>query len=73
MGKDGVLLQHEYFLYIFDATLMFGVMVLFNVWHPSKIIERSKKEDMSDFQEQGHQYSLEQTSAPILNKGYDRH
>lgn len=38
MGQDGFLLRHEYFLYIFDAALMFMSMILFNVWHPSKII-----------------------------------
>lgn len=38
MGSDGILLDHEYFLYIFDAALMFITMVLFNVYHPSRII-----------------------------------
>ncbi|KAL2066572.1 hypothetical protein VTL71DRAFT_2643 [Oculimacula yallundae] len=39
-GSDGVLLKHEYFLYVFDATLMFVVMILFLVWHPSKIVNK---------------------------------
>ncbi len=38
LGQDGVLLSHEYYLYIFDACLMFVTMVLFNIWHPSAII-----------------------------------
>jgi hypothetical protein len=38
MGQDGFLLDHEIFLYIFDATLMLLMMVLFNVYHPSRII-----------------------------------
>ncbi|KAH6670748.1 RTA1 like protein-domain-containing protein [Halenospora varia] len=38
MGSDGVLLSHEYYLYIFDATLMWLTMVLFNVRHPCHII-----------------------------------
>ncbi|KAL2012765.1 hypothetical protein VTN00DRAFT_290 [Thermoascus crustaceus] len=37
MGNNGYLLRHEHFLYVFDATLMFGVMVLFNVVHPSEV------------------------------------
>ncbi|ORY11055.1 RTA1 like protein-domain-containing protein [Clohesyomyces aquaticus] len=37
MGNHGFLLRHEYFLYIFDAVLMFVVMVLFNVVHPSEV------------------------------------
>lgn len=36
-GNDGYLLGHEVFLYIFDAILMLGVMVLFNVVHSSQI------------------------------------
>lgn len=38
MGTDGILLDREYFLYIFDAALMFIAMVLFNIYHPSLII-----------------------------------
>jgi RTA1 like protein len=36
-GNDGFLLRHEFFLYLFDATLMFAVMVVFNIIHPSEI------------------------------------
>lgn len=36
-GHTGHLLQHEWFLYVFDACLMFGVMVVFNVVHPSEV------------------------------------
>lgn len=36
-GDSGYLLGHEIFLYIFDAVLMLGVMVLFNFVHPSEI------------------------------------
>ena len=37
MGNDGYLLRHEYYLYIFDAILMFAVMVVFNVVHSSEV------------------------------------
>lgn len=37
-GQDGYLLSTETWLYVFDATLMFVTMVLFQVWHPSRII-----------------------------------
>jgi hypothetical protein len=40
-GNDGALLQTEVYLYIFDATLMFLTMLLFNVSHPSKIISKA--------------------------------
>ncbi|KAI8664962.1 hypothetical protein LRP88_14536 [Fusarium phalaenopsidis] len=36
-GFDGYLLKHEAYLYIFDAALMFLVMVLFNWIHPAEI------------------------------------
>ncbi|PTB38458.1 hypothetical protein M441DRAFT_146321 [Trichoderma asperellum CBS 433.97] len=37
MGNNGFLLRHEYLLYIFDATLMFLVMVLFLWVHPGQL------------------------------------
>lgn len=38
--QDGSLLKTETYLYVFDATLMFLTMVLFNIFHPSKIISK---------------------------------
>ncbi|KAM0308759.1 hypothetical protein ACHAO8_009678 [Botrytis cinerea] len=38
-GTDGALLSTETYIYVFDATLMFLVMVIFNVRHPSAIIQ----------------------------------
>ncbi|KAJ8071191.1 hypothetical protein OCU04_001529 [Sclerotinia nivalis] len=37
-GFSGYLLSHEVYLYFFDAVLMFAVMVLFNVIHPSEVV-----------------------------------
>lgn len=37
MGNNGYLLRHEVFLYVFDATLMFLVMVIFIWIHPSEV------------------------------------
>lgn len=39
-GQDGALLKTEAYIYIFDATLMFLTMAVFNVYHPSKIISK---------------------------------
>ena len=47
-GNDGYLLGHEVFLYIFDATLMLGVMVLFNVVHPKEISDVLRSLHRSD-------------------------
>ena len=37
-GFSGYLLSHDIYLYIFDAVLMFCVMVMFNVVHPSEVV-----------------------------------
>ncbi|KAJ8117509.1 hypothetical protein OPT61_g1309 [Boeremia exigua] len=42
-GNAGYLLSHEVFLYVFDATLMFLVMVLFNWVHPSQVTDLYKR------------------------------
>jgi len=44
-GNAGVLESNEVFLYIFDAVLMLGVMVGFNVVHPGAIIGRKAQND----------------------------
>ena len=36
-GNAGYIISHEVFLYIFDSVLMLGVMILFNIVHPSEI------------------------------------
>lgn len=36
-GTDGYLMTHEWPLYVFDTILMFGVLVLFYFYHPSRI------------------------------------
>lgn len=42
-GNAGYLLSHEVYLYIFDATLMFLVMLLFNWIHPSQVTDLYQK------------------------------
>lgn len=41
-GQDGVLLSNEVYFYIFEAALMFLVMIVFNAQHPSMVIGRNK-------------------------------
>ncbi len=49
-GQNGPFLNTEVYAYIFDAVLMFIMMVLYNVFHPSSILtKRSMKAD--DFPE----------------------
>ncbi|KAJ5358467.1 RTA1-domain-containing protein [Penicillium cataractarum] len=38
-GSTGFLLQHEYWVYIFDAALMFMVMLVFHCIYPSEVNE----------------------------------
>jgi hypothetical protein len=42
-GNAGYLLSHEVFLYVFDAMLMFFVMVSFNLVHPSQVTDAYQK------------------------------
>lgn len=39
-GNDGILLQTETYLYLFDSILVFSTIILFNMFHPSKIINQ---------------------------------
>ena len=45
-GNNGYLLGHEVFLYIFDAVLMLGVIMLFNIVHPSEISNLLQHKDI---------------------------
>ncbi|KAJ5706330.1 hypothetical protein N7536_002019 [Penicillium majusculum] len=36
-GTDGYLMQHEVFIYVFDGLLMFAMMVILVVIHPSEV------------------------------------
>jgi hypothetical protein len=43
-GFNGYLISHEIFMYVFDAALMFVLMVVMNVFHPSGVLGRVKGE-----------------------------
>lgn len=47
-GNDGVLQQHEVYLYIFDAVLMLLCCLLFNIMHPSRILSNRQLYDKMD-------------------------
>ncbi|PKS06253.1 hypothetical protein jhhlp_006999 [Lomentospora prolificans] len=47
MGSDGELLSKEVYLYIFDAVPMFVVCVIFNWFHPSRVISKDDKEPIA--------------------------
>ncbi|KAF5258554.1 hypothetical protein FOXYS1_10868 [Fusarium oxysporum] len=53
-GDDGYLLAREGYLYVFDALLMFIVMVLFNLMHPAELfVDRSRIEKFATATEIG--------------------
>ena len=61
-GNAGYLLSHEAYLYIFDATLMFLVMVLFNWVHPSEVTQLTQQ------RQSGHRsVELQQTRDEYLS------
>ncbi|KAH7131729.1 RTA1 like protein-domain-containing protein [Dactylonectria estremocensis] len=48
MGKDGVLMSNEVFIYLFDALLIFICVAFFNIRHPSRIVSVFKQTKMSN-------------------------
>lgn len=42
-GNAGYILSHEIFLYIFDGTMMFIAVAVFNVFHPSELLPGRKR------------------------------
>ncbi|KAH8433946.1 RTA1 domain-containing protein [Aspergillus melleus] len=42
-GSDGALQGTEAYLYVFDAALMFLCCIIFNVYHPSKIVSNREE------------------------------
>lgn len=44
-GNEGHLYKTEVFLYIFDAALMFLVVIVMGIIHPSKLVKQMTKED----------------------------
>lgn len=64
-GNAGYLLSNEVFLYIFDATLMFLVMVLFNWVHPSQVTDLYKKRQSAH-----GNVELQQTRAEYLGQNH---
>ncbi|KAI1763475.1 RTA1-domain-containing protein [Hypoxylon sp. FL1150] len=51
MGQDGYLLKHEWTLYVFDATLMFGVVAAFAYKFPGGLTKNPVKDEETVEQE----------------------
>ncbi|KAI9648574.1 hypothetical protein NHQ30_003211 [Ciborinia camelliae] len=67
-GNNGYLLSKEMFIYIFDASLMFLVVIIFNLRHPSAIIHGKK----------GHEFEtsevpMENAASPAMKNNGGRY
>ena len=61
-GNNGFLMKHEVFLYVFDAALMLGVVVVMNFIHPGDIARLLKeKSDRGDVVELDRPHSDERS------------
>jgi hypothetical protein len=60
MGNAGFLLRKEIFLYIFDAVLMLGVMLIFNWVHPSQVTEAFEERHTTEKSESEAEMQLSQ-------------
>lgn len=47
-GQQGYVMTHEVFLYVFDATMMYFVMVLMNFRHPSHVLQQQVPSDSTE-------------------------
>lgn len=71
LGKEGALQSNEIYIYLFDATLMALVSILFNWFHPSRVINQ-RAIIKSPFD--NDQYPLEaQSFSSHENNGYQRY
>jgi hypothetical protein len=46
-GNHGYVMSHEVFLYVFDAAMMFLVMGVMNVFHPSFVLNKKAESPVS--------------------------
>ncbi|KAF5007218.1 hypothetical protein FDECE_6452 [Fusarium decemcellulare] len=58
-GADGVLQAKEFYIYIFDGALMIITVVIFNLFHPSRIIHREAKSETDGSDDQDGAHSLD--------------
>lgn len=66
-GGDGVLMQNELYLYVFDAGAMFLTMIIFNIFHPSSIISKASLAHARDPESQdSNSYALADHPVEIM-------
>lgn len=53
-GNDGYVISHEGFLYVFDAAMMFCVMLLMNLFHPSLVLRVDANVEYRTLERIGH-------------------
>lgn len=65
---DGPIMTHEYFLYIFDAVLMLGVMIMFNVLHPGALLGRGANQSPPPVIDLEGDYTTSSEQIPLERK-----
>ncbi|CAK7225372.1 hypothetical protein SEUCBS140593_005882 [Sporothrix eucalyptigena] len=49
-GEDGFVASHEVFIYVFDALLVFLIMLVFLILHPGRLIRSARQQSKSRFE-----------------------
>lgn len=62
-GNSGYVISHEVFLYVFDATMMFLVMIVMNSFHPSVVLQGNPSIHHKAQRESRHDTELEEMQA----------
>lgn len=47
-GNNGYVISHEVYLYVFDASMMFLVMIVMNIFHPSVVLTSNNTQDTEE-------------------------
>lgn len=61
-GNDGYLISHEVFIYVMDALLMAGVMVIFALWYIGDLEPRRRKANVDSRSRESADVALVDTS-----------
>jgi len=48
-GENGFVMAHEVFIYLFDATLMFLVLLAFLILHPARLMRDARQAEKEDW------------------------
>lgn len=73
MGSDGYLLENEWTLYVFDAVLMFAVMVVFYIRYPGDLYSAQAQRLSMDVMDANPSNGLMEMESPAGHKSRHSH